>query len=229
MREQIYTIPVNEAFDESNGKCPFCLLYEKLQENQLNAILGASMMEPEIRIQTNEKGFCKEHYAMLRTRKNRLGLGLILESHLDEVKKEIKQGGLLSRDKAAKPKAAIEKLENSCYLCDRIEDEFSVMFGTAVLLYEREKEFREKFAAQKCFCLPHYRRLLEASARMSKQMKADLVADSGRIVDEYLDKLRNDISWFCKKFDYRYDDEPWYDSKDAIERAISFLNSNETK
>ncbi len=225
MKEQIYTIPVNEAFDDKSGKCPFCLLFEKLQENQLTAILGASMMEPEIRIQTNNKGFCKEHFSMLRTRNNRLGLGLILESHLDVVKKEIKLGGLLSRDKTASPREAIEKLEGSCYLCDRIEDEFSVMFGTAVLLYEREKEFRDKLAGQKCFCLPHYRRLLEASARMSKKARADLVSDAAKVMEAYLDKLRNDISWFCQKFDYRNENEPWYDSKDAIERAISFLSS----
>jgi hypothetical protein len=31
------------------------------------------------------------------------------------------------------------------------------------------------------------------------------------------------VSWFAKKFDYRYDKEPWYDSKDAPERAITFL------
>lgn len=225
MKEKIYTIPVNEAFDDKSGKCPFCLLHDMLQENQLTSILGASMMEPEIRIQTNEKGFCKEHFSMLRDRNNRLGLALILESHLDTVKKEIKLGGLLARDKTASPKAAIQKLEESCYLCDRIEDEFSIMFGTAVMLYEREKEFREKLANQKCFCLPHYRRLLEASARMSKQPRADLVSDAAKVMDNYLEKLRKDISWFCQKFDYRNENEPWYDSKDAIERAISFLST----
>lgn len=42
----------------------------------------------------------------------------------------------------------------------------------------------------------------------------------------YFDKLSGDVSWFCKKFDYRYDKEPWYDSKDAVERAIKFLRSD---
>ena len=43
------------------------------------------------------------------------------------------------------------------------------------------------------------------------------------IVNSYAEKLNDDISWFCKKFDYRYDDEPWYDSKDAVERAIKSI------
>ena len=50
MEEHIYTIPVNEAFEDESGKCPFCLLYEKLQEDELSLILGASMMEPDVRI-----------------------------------------------------------------------------------------------------------------------------------------------------------------------------------
>ena len=45
--EQIYTIPVNEAFDAADG-CPFCALWRKLEENELDLILGASMMEPDV-------------------------------------------------------------------------------------------------------------------------------------------------------------------------------------
>ena len=32
-----------------------------------------------------------------------------------------------------------------------------------------------------------------------------------------------DVSWFCKKFDYRYDAEPWKNSKDSVPRAINFI------
>ena len=41
--------------------------------------------------------------------------------------------------------------------------------------------------------------------------------------EAYISELGGDVSWFCKKFDYRYDNEPWYNAKDAIPRAISFL------
>ena len=92
--ETIYTIPVNEAFeacaaDKSCG-CPFCALYNRLEDDELELILGASMMEPDVRIQTNKEGFCKTHYDMMFTRKNRLGMALTLESHLAELKEEIK-------------------------------------------------------------------------------------------------------------------------------------------
>jgi hypothetical protein len=46
------------------------------------------------------------------------------------------------------------------------------------------------------------------------------------IEEAYLDELSGDVSWFCKKFDYRYDEEPWYNSKDAVERSMKFLRSD---
>ena len=101
-----------------------------------------------------------------------------------------------------------------------------MMFDTAVWLYRKEEGFREKFKKIKCFCLPHYSALLEKSKHMEKEIAEEMQNDAGKIVNEYLDKLRDDVSWFCKKFDYRYEDEPWKDSKDAIERSIKFLKGD---
>ena len=90
-----FTIPVNEAFEASAADhscgCALCALSRKLEENELDLILGASMMEPDIRIRTNERGFCRQHYDMMFVRKNRLGMALTLESHLDELSREIKE------------------------------------------------------------------------------------------------------------------------------------------
>ena len=65
-----------------------------------------------------------------------------------------------------------------------------------------------------------------ASDRLSKKDYAAFYADAAEVEDKYFDKLRADVSWFCKKYDYRYEEEPWYDSKDAVERAIKFLRSD---
>ena len=45
-------------------------------------------------------------------------------------------------------------------------------------------------------------------------------------VKRYMDEIREDVSFFCKKFDYRYDAEPWKNSKDSVERAIKFLRAD---
>ena len=228
--EQIYTIPVNEAFEASAADkscgCPFCALYNKLEDNELDLILGASMMEPDVRIQTNKEGYCRTHYDMMFVRKNRLGMALTLESHLTELRAEIKDSGLFCAA-GANAEKRIGALEGSCYVCRRIEFNFSHMIETAVLLWDTDDEFKKKLDAQPYFCLPHYRALLSTGRdRLGKKKFPEFQKACARIVNGYAEKLENDVSWFCKKFDYRYDQEPWYDSKDAVERAIKFLRSD---
>ena len=227
--EQIYTIPVNEAFEASRDDptcgCPMCAIYRKLEENELDLILGASMMEPDVRIKTNEQGFCRLHYDLMFVRKNRLGMALTLESHLKELQKDIKEGAF--GIPGAKPAKRIAELEGSCYVCKRINYHFVHMVETVVYLWETDEDFPGKLEAQPYFCLPHYRALLDYALKRLGKKKVGPFADAcGTVVNAYLETLTDDVSWFCKKFDYRYDSEPWYNSKDAVERAIKFLRSD---
>ena len=229
MLEKIYTIPVNEAFEasaaDSSCGCAFCAMYNKLEENELELILGASMMEPDVRIQTNKEGFCKTHYDMMFTRKNRLGMALTLESHLSELKEELKDKALSKPGE--RPMKRIATLEDTCYICRRIDFNFAHMIETAVILWDTDEDFAPKLRAQPYFCLPHYRRFLEyASKRLGKKKYAEFEKEVSGIVNSYIETLNGDISWFCKKFDYRYGDEPWYNSKDSVERAMKFLRGD---
>lgn len=229
--ERIYTIPVNEAFDASLADptcgCPICALYRKLEEDELDLILGGSMMEPDVRIRTNALGFCGTHFDRLFTRKNRLGLALILESHLTELRERMSGKGLASlvRGRGTAAREAAAEVSASCYICERIERNLTGMINTVTVLYEEDDAFRKKLAGQPYFCLPHTARLLEAGrAELTKRRFADFSAAVTAIVDGYLETLTGDVSWFCKKFDYRYGDEPWYNAKDSVERAIAFLS-----
>ena len=226
--EQIYTIPVNEAFDQVVEKpecgCPFCVLYRKLQNDEIDIILGASMMEPDIRIRTNEEGFCLSHYNIMLRRKRMLGMGLMLESHLAEVEKKIK-GPTLFGSKAQASISAIEKLNGDCYVCGRINKNLNAMISTAVYLFETDPAFTEKFKKTPYFCLPHYKAMLEyASKKMPKRAFRDFYDAAHGIEENYAASLKSDVSWFCKKFDYRYDEEPWYNAKDSVYRSIKFLS-----
>ena len=232
--EQIYTIPVNETFDAFRGKpecgCPVCALYRKLQENELDIILGASMMEPDIRIMTNKEGFCGTHFDMMFSRQNRLGLALIMESHLDKVKSDISDKALTSllTGKGSAPMKSLERLKKSCYICRRTDHHLKNMISTIVLLYQSDSQFVKKLKEQPYFCLPHYSELINyAKNKLNKKEFADFYSDISELELSYLDTLRNDVSHFCKKFDYRYEDEPWYNSKDSVERTIKFLSGAE--
>ena len=227
--EQIYTIPVNEAFEASAADaacgCPMCAIYRKLEANELDLILGASMMEPDVRIKTNKQGFCRLHYDLMFVRKNRLGMALTLESHLKELQGDLKEG--LLGAPGSRPVKRIRELEDDCYVCRRIEYHFAHMIETAVMLWQIDPDFAPKLDAQPYFCLPHYRALMEyAQKRFGKKDLARFAKACDGVMNRYLTTLTDDVSWFCKKFDYRYDEEPWYNSKDAVERAIKFLRSD---
>ena len=221
--EKIYTIPVNEAFDETRG-CPFCRMKKKLDEHEIELILGASMMEPDVRIQTNEKGFCADHYnAMFRAQK-RLPLALMLESHLDVIAKECRTPRVSLKEKSGAVAERFDAYSSRCYVCDRVEFHWGKMFETACLLWDTDGEFRRKFADAEEFCMPCYTRLLRtAKLTLSKKRLGDFLEAAQKVETARIDSLRSDISRFCKKFDYRYADEPWGTAKDAVERALRFL------
>lgn len=234
--EQIYTIPVNEAFeasasDSENGKhiCPFCRLFKKLERDETELILGASMMEPDTRIKTNESGFCPEHLGILFTMGKRLPLMLMLESHLDYISEQMKQG-LFPAKSGASAARKLKAVSDGCYICDRIEHNFSMMIETAALLWQSDPAFREKCAKQHHFCLEHYARFLAAAqVRLSKKEFAEFYRTVGAAEAEYVASLREDVSRFCKKFDYRYADEPWEGAKDAPERCVAFLSGDKVE
>lgn len=222
--ETIYTIPVNEAFDEKCG-CPFCRLYEKLEANEVELILGASMMEPDIRIQTNEKGFCGKHFQKLYLAQKRLPLALMLESHLEKIKKDCATPRISLKEKSGQVAGAVASFTEKCYLCDRVEFHFGKMFETACILWDQDTEFRKKFAAQPYFCLPCYKRLLEtAKFYIPKKKLPDFLDAAQEVEMKAISAAKDDISHFCKKFDYRYQNEPWGNARDAVERSIVLLS-----
>ena len=229
--EQIYMIPVNEAFDEGmkegNCTCPFCMLYEKLEKKELEIALGPAMMEPTTRMETNEKGFCKTHFEKMLKMNNKLSLALILESHIDTVKGKLK-GNFLSKITGAQAKKDLKTtkaLDSTCHICQKVDYHFFRMLDTAIYLYSTDPKFRPKLQGQTHFCLPHYQKVIElANDKLDKRKFKEFYEDISTVENNYFEKILKDVSWFCKKFDYRYDSEPWYDSKDAVERAIALLS-----
>ncbi len=222
--EKIYTIPVNEAFDES-GSCPFCRMKKKLEENEVDLILGASMMEPDIRIKTNEKGFCGHHFEEMYRAQKRLPLALMLESHLDQIRKECATPKISLKEKVGTVSDHTASFCETCYVCERVEFHLGKMFETACLLWEMDIEFRRKMEKQTYFCLPCYTRFLKtAKLFISKKKLPDFLEAAQGVEMKYLDELKKDVSRFCKKFDYRYQKEPWGTAKDAVERSIHFLS-----
>lgn len=240
MKERIYTIPVNDAFAK-DCECALCDLEETTTRDLVNYYMGASMMESDVRVSTNEKGFCRSHLAaMYNLQENRLALGLMLHTHLDDVCKDINH----KLEKAASPSAAgkifagkgdvrqglvklaerIEKRTESCALCERLEYTMDRYIDVILWQYFEESEFKRKFTESKGFCLPHTALLLRGCAKYLSASQASAFAKSlAGIQNTSLETMCKDIEWFTLKFDYRNQDKPWGNSKDAVPRTIRKL------
>ena len=88
LRDDICTIPVSEVFEENDG-CPICRMRNTIEERIISYILGDAMMEPDVRIETNKVGFCEKHYDKMLNYRARLQLSLMLQTHIDEINKNI--------------------------------------------------------------------------------------------------------------------------------------------
>ena len=99
------------------------------------------MMEPDIRIMTNKEGFCGTHFDKMFERRNRLGLALIMQSHLDKIRNDIKDKLLpdLVQGKGARAMKEANRLKDSCYICRRVEHHMANMIATVILLWQSEQ------------------------------------------------------------------------------------------
>ncbi len=237
MKEQLYTIPVNEAF-EKDCEGPVCAMRQALEKASVEYTLGPSYMEDDVRMVTDRTGFCAVHIKELYRQQNRLGLALIMKTHMDRTIKEVEKlsktsaaGGGLFRKKEASPAAAyMERLDKSCFICERVEQVFERYIATVFYLYEKETEFRNCFAQSKGFCGRHYALLYDkAPCSLSGKLLPEFYEALNQVYLENMKRVRDDLDWFIDKFDYRYADEPWKNSKDALPRAILKMNSTETE
>ena len=245
MRYHIDTIPVWDSL-KLEGECLLCALRRKVELGEAEGYLGASVMEPDTRIQVNDKGFCPHHHSMLFSMSNRLGHALMLESHLAETRRrtakafdELKKAAHAYSDasmlerlkKGSAAKADMEKIAgeitsmaNSCVMCDSINQNMDRYMHTFFHLYQNDTEFRNRFNASKAVCLPHLATLIQwAPQELPAKEVAVFIDKLTSNETANLDRMQEDISWFIKKFDYRFQDEPWYNSQDAVERTVNKL------
>ncbi|MDI9497425.1 MAG: DUF6062 family protein [Bacillota bacterium] len=243
MREQetIYTIPVNDAFHAEGTLCPLCRLEATTDSNLIEYYLGPSLMEPDVRQTTNEKGFCRDHLTrMYNSQENRLGLGLMLHTHLLAQRERIlallseaegsseRKGGLFSRRSqergAAEIAGDLAAISTSCVICERLAYTMGRYYDVVFWQYFHSSEFAELFDKGPPICLPHLAELVRTAENTLN--RSDRKTFFSRLVERQgakLEALAAEVEWFTLKFDYRNRDKPWGESKTALARAIRTL------
>ncbi len=244
MKYHIDTIPIWDAA-KKDGECLLCALERRTELGEAERYLGASVMEPDVRIRVNDRGFCRKHHAMLFTMSNRLGHALMLESHMIENRKKLEKNwaalekageqlqnttmGDRLNGKARSAKDAvisearkIREMAGTCVMCDTIDENMLRYLHTFFALYKNDSEFRKKFNEGKGLCLPHLGRLAEVAAEeLGPKELGEFIRTLAENERKNLDRIQEDISWFIKKFDYRYEKEDWKNSRDAVERTVN--------
>lgn len=233
MRESILTIPISEIFDPRCG-CPICRMRDMLENRTIEYIMGAAMMEPDVRLESNRLGFCSMHYDQMQKQKNRLSLALMLQTHLEELEKS-ELSKKISNDsrKLFKSKTtesvSYVRTDNSCFVCDKIQWGMERLMKTLFEMYGNA-EFHTLFMQQEYICMPHFRLLRRlAPSYLSKGNLSAFYEDVKTLTGKHLQSLYQDVSHYCSMYDYRNTgaDADWGNSRDSIERAISFLTARE--
>lgn len=233
MKEKLYTIPVNDAFN-IDCECPLCVMYRDLETNAIDFTLGPSYMEEDIRQITDKEGFCSDHIKLMYGKQNSLGIANILKTHLNKRIKDIEslsnqpinKGGLLKKNTLSPISEYIKQHNESCFICNKVNSTFNRYLATITHLYKNDSNFRDKLISSKGFCLKHYDMLYSQGLEDMKGSVLDnFIQDINKVTLDNLRRVDADLDWFIDKFDYRYKNEPWKNSKDAVERTITKTNS----
>ena len=114
----------------------------------------------------------------------------------------------------------------SCVICNRLNKIENDFILNILYLYDKDDDFKKKFNASKGFCIKHFKELIEAAHQYYNFEKSrEFLINLAKIEKSNLSVINEDINWFTKKFDYRYKDEEWKNSKDAVQRACAKTSS----
>jgi hypothetical protein len=240
MKEKIYTIPVNEAFD-AGDECPFCFLERDTEQRTIRYVLGpgASYMEPEVRGETDKVGFCTHHIKKVYDYGNTLGGALILQTYyaclLEEFQTEAAQftppakKSFFATKKKTEAEPWWQRLEhkvNSCFLCNRLNYNMERYYHTFFYML-KDAEFREKVAHSKGFCLRHFAELMKiAEDQLPNSQRDWFYGTIPALTEENLVRVKEDLDWLIAKYDYRNAGADWKNSRDALQRTMQKLQGS---
>ncbi len=238
MKEQLHTIPLNDAF-LSGDECPFCFLERQAEQRALRytAGPGASYMEPDVRELTNRTGFCGPHLKKLYDYGNTLGVSLMLQTRLDRILENFEQEAehfarppkksLFSRKPQQQAEPWWQRLEEStrsCFICHKVQYNMDRYYATFFALL-KEPEFRARVENSKGFCLRHFSQLLCHAEQDLPNAQRDWFYDTViPLTLENLKRVKADLDWLIAKYDYRNSSAPWGNSQDALQRTIQKLS-----
>ena len=244
MKLHIDTAPVWEAYRQ-DCECPLCLINDKIEAASVEYFLGESVMEPSQRIEVNEKGFCGRHFKLMFDAGNRLGLALMTHTYMKNTVTRLEALMKRAQDAAGEGRPVfkrivgkkdgglqqvadeIRSMEDACVMCQRVRENMERYVYTVLYMYKNEADFPALFEKSKGMCLKHYTEAVRmAPEHLSGQALKNFISVLNNIESTNLKRVADELEWFTRKFDYRNEDKPWGNSRDAVERSINKLRGH---
>lgn len=204
MKEKIYTIPLNESFDQKEG-CPFCYLEDKLERQLVDYTLGPAMMEPDSREESNQTGFCRHHLKLMLEENKKLSLALMLSTHLETVAGKVKAipereaSGFFQKKKSDRGLSELTAVLEGCVICGKLEKDRRRYLDVFFYMWEKEAEFREKVSACQNLCAAHGLAILQEMPERLTGLRAQVL----KMLWEGLNSSQAELKAFIDLFDYR--------------------------
>ncbi len=211
---------VHDAY-AAGGECPLCWLRDHAERTYMQSFRGNRVMEPSVRRKTNETGFCPEHYRGLYAGEGKLGLALVVHTHLQRKLPELRaaleasvaataagrgagsrRGGKGGSDAASRldeVQKVLSRLRDRCFICDMLDADLERYAFTILYLWQKDGEFPALLRASRGFCLSHFVLIL---ARARETLRGDAL---GRWLGEVvplmtgsLERLEKDLFAFTQ-------------------------------
>jgi hypothetical protein len=200
---------VHDAYAQS-AECPLCLLMDGAERTYLHSFQHSRVMEPNVRVKTNAAGFCPTHLGKLYQGENKLGLGLVMLTHLEEKSGEIARALDESLAAARAPSrersrripqivGSLESLRDSCFICDLLAVDLARYAWTILYLWRKDPQFPAQLKASRGFCLSHFCTVLDAACRILRGDRlAGFLDDIVPVMKHTLGALERDLLAFTQ-------------------------------
>jgi len=200
---------VHDAY-AGGGECPLCVLMEGAERTYLASFQHSRVMEPNVRVQTNRTGFCPDHLGKLFQGENKLGLALVMLTHVQEklpLLRDALEGTVRAaedgrRDAEARIRSAIQSLEtmrDDCFICGLLSQDLERYAWTILYLWRKDRDFPAVFRASRGFCLSHFCAMLRSARDLLRRDRlAAWLRDVVPLMTGSLDQLVKDLAAFTQ-------------------------------
>jgi len=243
MKYELDTIPVWDAL-RAETECALCLLERRSRNNALRYFLGPAVMAPEVRVQTNQRGFAPHNLRLLAKDQNKLGLALLAHTRLKTLRAHLaarsaKLENLASKVStktgpgaawASKPVVAtqarefanyLRQQEKDCLIDEKVGHDLERYCYTVLQLWKEDPDFRRTWEAGKGLCLHHMPSVLEmAAAVLDARRLGEFLVGFLALQNTNLARVENDLLGFTQTFDSTHSREITGNTVSALNRAL---------